>query len=97
VVKLVQLANAFAERIDTVSGRVTVDTEDPANVFSGINVILVDALKSTVETFEFANAPGVNVVPRLAVTVVTAVPIDPAVIAEAGSRTIAVVYSEIGA
>ena len=75
-----------------ISGNIIEVNVDPLNVPSGIDVILVAALKSTDKTFEFANAPAVNVVPKLAVTVVTAGPIDPAVIGTAGIVTTGSTY-----
>lgn len=64
--------NAFASIVVTDSGKVTCFNEvHPANVFAGIEVILVAALKLTVRTCVFANAPTLSVVLELAETVVT--------------------------
>lgn len=92
VVNPAQSVNAPVPILVIVSGNIIEVNVDPLNVPSGIDVILVAALKSTVKTFEFANAPAVNVVPKLAVTVVTADPIDPAVIETAGIVTTDATY-----
>ena len=64
--------NAFASIIDTDAGKTTcINDVHPENVFAGIEVILVAAIKLTVCTCVFANAPTLNVVSELAAIVVT--------------------------